>query len=144
MWRFYTLYEQRYSNLRPLLPLVFPKDSENLKKVWHLTLGIGGKNTFKWSEQMKKKKFVKNFFCPLWSKVFKSETTSFHYFSGTDHVTSGPMRGLIENFNWWGWKTDKQINKQTKKQTNMATLWLNRPSGAQSVKMNTVTAGVMT
>ena len=31
--QFYTLYEQKYSTLRPLLSIVFPKDSENLKRL---------------------------------------------------------------------------------------------------------------
>jgi hypothetical protein len=43
-------------------PLLFPKNSEKKeeKKFEHWTLGSGGKNTFKRSEQMKKS--VKNFF----------------------------------------------------------------------------------
>ena len=46
-----------------LFPLVFPKDSENLKS-W--TSGSGEKKTFKWSEQRKKKK-ISNFW-PFLSK----------------------------------------------------------------------------
>ena len=37
---------------------------------------------------------------------------------GTDHVTWGPMRGL-----------EKNCTYVTNKRTDMATLWLNRPSG---------------
>ena len=44
---------------------------------------------------------------------------------GTDHVISGPMRGL-KNCTW--------LRKQTQPQTDMETLWLNLPSGADSVK----------
>ena len=41
----------------------------------------------------------------------------------TDHVISGPMRGAAkENLNRW------------RRQTDMVTLRLNRPSGANSVK----------
>ena len=45
---------------------------------------------------------------------------------GTDHVISGPMRGLKKTAPDGA---DRKINKQTDRQTNMATLWLIRPSG---------------
>ena len=41
---------------------------------------------------------------------------------GTDHVISGPMRGLKKT-------ASDGANRQTNRQTDMATLWLNRPSG---------------
>ena len=44
---------------------------------------------------------------------------------GTDHVISGPMRGA---------KKLHPMAKQTNSQTDMATLRLNWPSGADSVK----------
>ena len=45
---------------------------------------------------------------------------------GTDHVIWGPMRGL-----------EKKMHPmaQTDRQTDMVTLWLNRPSAANSVKL---------
>ena len=61
--QFNTLYEQKFSNLTPLLPLHFPKDSENLKKFKYWTLESGGKKTFKQSEQTKKIS-KKNFLAP--------------------------------------------------------------------------------
>ena len=42
---------------------------------------------------------------------------------GTDHVISGPMRGLKKTASDGG-------NRQTETQTNIATLEMNRPSGA--------------
>ena len=139
-----TIFEQKCSNLRPLLSKTFPQGFLISKKFGHLISRSGGKKTFKRylkSEQMKKK-IRKNFFCrgdfrpflcknvqigdhflPIlfpknseslkfldiqlwevgapnekkiskkktgfsgaildhfWAKMFKSETTSFHYFS---------------------------------------------------------------
>ena len=54
MPRFFTIYEQKYLNLRPLLTISFPKGFGKFKKFGHWTLGNGGKKMFKWSEQMKK------------------------------------------------------------------------------------------
>ena len=45
---------------------------------------------------------------------------------GTDHVISGPMRGLGKNCTWW--------RKHTDRQRDMATIWPTRPSGAELVK----------
>ena len=53
--RYYTLYKQKFSNLRPLLSITFPREFLKSKKFGHGTSGSGGKKTFKRSEQMKKK-----------------------------------------------------------------------------------------
>ena len=53
---FYTLFEHKFSNLRPLLSITFAQGFLISKKLGHWTLGSGGKKTFKRSEQMKKKK----------------------------------------------------------------------------------------
>ena len=66
-------------------PLHFPKDSENLKSVdiWLWEVGtkrhLNGVN--KWKKSIKKTFFGAAILNPLWAKVFKSETTTFHYFS---------------------------------------------------------------
>ena len=62
-WLFYTLFEQKFSNWRPLLSTTFPQGFRISKKFGHWTLGKGGKNTFKTSEQMQKTQ-QKTFFCP--------------------------------------------------------------------------------
>ena len=85
-WRFYTLYGQKFSNLRPLLSITFPQGFQKSKKFGHCTFGSGGKNTFKRRKQMRKRKLLKTFFAVailhhLWAKVFISETTFFNYFS---------------------------------------------------------------
>ena len=49
---------------------------------------------------------------------------------GTDHVTSGPMRGLEKLHS----DTQTQAQTHTDRQTDMAILWLNWHSGADSVK----------
>ena len=72
--RFYTLYEQKCSNLRPLLFITFSQGFWTSKKFGHWTSENGGKNMFKRSEQMKR--HVKNFFChgdfrPFLSKNFQ-------------------------------------------------------------------------
>ena len=43
--RFYTIYEQKFSNLRPFLVITFPQGFQKSKKFGHWTLGSGGKNT---------------------------------------------------------------------------------------------------
>ena len=55
MRRFYTLYEQKFSNLRPLLSINFPQGLQKSKKFRHWTSESGGKKTLKWSAQMKDK-----------------------------------------------------------------------------------------
>ena len=54
---------------------------------------------------------------------------------GTDHVISGPMKGLEENFIRWRRQKDRQT-KDT--HMDMATLWLNPPSGVDSVKIKCI------
>ena len=49
-WQFYTLYEQKYSNPKPLLST--SQGFGKLKKFRHWTSGSGGKKTFKGSEQI--------------------------------------------------------------------------------------------
>ena len=83
--RFYTLYEQKYLNLRPVLFIGFPQGFRKSRKFGHWNSGSGGKKTLKWSEQ-RGKKSVKAFFAAamldhVLAKMFKSETTSFHYIS---------------------------------------------------------------
>ena len=69
VWWFNTLYKQKFSYLRQLLSMTFPKDSKHLKSLDIELREVGA-----------------NLFCaailqPLLVKVFKSETTSSHYFS---------------------------------------------------------------
>ena len=53
--QFYTLYEQKTSNIRQILSISFPQGFQKPKKFGHLNSRSGGKNTFKGSEQIKKK-----------------------------------------------------------------------------------------
>ena len=82
--QFHTLYKLKLTRLKPLLSVAFPQRFGKSKKFGHWTLGRGGKKTFKWSEQMKKICifffFAAAILHPLWAKVLKSETPSFHYF----------------------------------------------------------------
>ena len=51
-WQFYTLCEQKFLNLRPILFITFPQGFKKYKKnVGHWTLGKGGKKTNKQSEK---------------------------------------------------------------------------------------------
>ena len=77
---FFTLYEQKCSNLRPLLSITFPKKFRKSKKFGHWTSGSKGKKTFKRSEQMKKS--VKNFFCTGNYRPFLSKNVQIwdHFF----------------------------------------------------------------
>ena len=46
-WRFYTLYEQKFSNLIPLSPITFPKEFRNSKSL-HIGLQeVGAKKALK-------------------------------------------------------------------------------------------------
>ena len=50
--RFDTLYEKKFSNMRPLLSITFPQGFRKSKKFGHWTSGSEGKKTFKLSEQI--------------------------------------------------------------------------------------------
>ena len=49
--QFYTLFEQVFSNLRPLLSITFPQKFHKPKKFGHWTSGSGGKKAVKRSEK---------------------------------------------------------------------------------------------
>ena len=70
------------------LPFLFPKDSEALKILDIQLREVGAKRPLKKTENQRrpKKSEEKNFFCVaildiFQTKMFISETTSFHYFS---------------------------------------------------------------
>ena len=89
--RFYTLYEQKFSNMRPLLSITFPQGFLKSKKFEYWTSGSGVKiplngvrNADTKKVLLSKAKFAqKQFFCcaailhPLLEKLFISETTFF-------------------------------------------------------------------
>ena len=86
MRRFYALYEQTYSNLRPLLFIRFPQEFRKSKKFGHCTLEkVGQKDvSMEWTKKEKKsvkKNFAATILDHFWAKMFKLETTSFQYFS---------------------------------------------------------------
>ena len=82
MRQFYTLYDQKFLNLSHFSPLLFPKDSGNLK-IWTFDFEKLGQKDI-WTEWTNEKNPQKKLFSPaeilhpLWAKVFKSETTSFY------------------------------------------------------------------
>ena len=82
---FYTLYKQKFSNMRPVLSIIFPQGFQKYKKFGHWTLGSGGKKTGKQSEKhryqnilLSRAKFAQN---------LKSEQTDRH----TDRHTYGQI-----------------------------------------------------
>ena len=88
--RFYTLYEQKFSNLSSTLSITFPQGFQNKKKSAHWTLGSGGNRPLKGVRNTKTKKillrkatfakkitFFVTIFYPLLVNFVKSETTSF-------------------------------------------------------------------
>ena len=52
LWQFYTLYEQKFSNLRPLFSITFPQGFRIFKKFGHCSLQSRGKTTVKRSEKV--------------------------------------------------------------------------------------------
>ena len=84
-WQFYTYYEQKLSNLRPLLLITFSKNPK-IWKVWTFDFGTWGQKDVltEWTNDSSANKFVfsqQQFYSLYEKKFFKSETTSFHYFS---------------------------------------------------------------
>ena len=86
--RFQTILKQKCSYLRPLLSITFPQGFRISKNIGHPTLRSGGKKTVKKTKNQRRPKKVKKktFFCAaildnFQTKMFISETTSFHYFS---------------------------------------------------------------
>ena len=72
--QFKTRYELKFSNLRPLLFIFFPKGFQNLKSLDIRLWEVGPKKTFIWSEQIKKivkKKKIHGNFTPFMSKTFQ-------------------------------------------------------------------------
>ena len=59
--RFYTIFAKKCSNLRPFLSITFPQGFQIFKYFGHWISGSVGKRTVKQSEQMRRKKSVKNF-----------------------------------------------------------------------------------
>ena len=55
--QFYTLYEPKFSNLRPFLIITFPQGFRKFNKFGHWTLGSGGRKAVK---QSKKHQYQKN------------------------------------------------------------------------------------
>ena len=64
-------------------PLLFPKDSENFKSFdigfWEVGAQRRLNGVNKWENPLKKLFLLRRLYTLLWAKVFKSETTSFHY-----------------------------------------------------------------
>ena len=107
----YSLYGQKFSNLRPLRSIItFPLGLQKSKnKFGHWSSGSGGTKTVKRSEKHlyqkspaqqnspQNKLYFRVIFTPFISKIFKSETTSFNFFclkgseslKKTRHPTSG-------------------------------------------------------
>ena len=87
-WRFQTTSQQKSSNVKPLLSITFPQGFRISKNIKHPTSGSGGKKTVK--RYLKSEKSErKNFFCAaildhFQTKMFKCQTTFFHYFSPKD------------------------------------------------------------
>ena len=74
---FYTFYEQKFLNLRPLLSITFPHEFQKSKKFGHWTSGSGGKKIVKLSEKHQYQKtstqkqtnfFLRGHFTPFISK----------------------------------------------------------------------------
>ena len=79
-----TLYEQKFSNLRPFLAITFPQGFRIFEKFGHWTLKQGASRRSSGVNNWKNT--LKTFFAaaillPLWAKVFKSDIIFFHYFS---------------------------------------------------------------
>ena len=111
MRQFYTLYEQKFSNTRPLHSITISQGFGKFKFFGNWTLGSEGKKTFKQSEQMKKKMpfFAAAILHPLRAKVFKYETPSFHYISPRIPKI---LKVWILNFEKWGKNTVKRSEKR--------------------------------
>ena len=80
-------FQTKCSYLRPILSITFPQGFQISKKIGHPTSGSGGKKTAKgYLKSEKSGGGKKTFFCAaildnFQTKMFISETTSFHYFS---------------------------------------------------------------
>ena len=105
-----------------LFPLLFTKDFESLKNVDIQLWEVGATRRFNGTSEVNKWKIIlKKHFSPqrfktmFWAKMFKSETTSCHYFSPKDSESL-----KILDFGKWGTKTFKRYLKseQTDRRTH--------------------------
>ena len=84
--RYYTLHEQKHWFWDRFFPLVLPKDLENLKSLDIGLWEVGAQRRLNWVNKGRiknplKKNFGAAIFDHFWAKMFRSETTSFNYFS---------------------------------------------------------------
>ena len=126
-------------------PLLFPKDSESLKILDIRLREVGAKRQLKKTENQRRPKKVKKktFFCAaildnFQTKMFISETTSFHYFSPKDSESlkildiqlqevgaKGPLNGTSKVSR----HTDGHTDRRTHGQTAISTYRKHRPRG---------------
>ena len=112
--RFCTIYEQKFSNLRPFLFITFPQGFRKSKKFEHWTWGSGGKNTFNLSEQMREEKKCKiNFFCRANFTPFMSNSFQIwdHFFPFLSPKDSENPKVCTLDFRKWGQKIVKMSDK---------------------------------
>ena len=119
--RLNTLYEQKFSHLRPFLSITFPQGFQKSKKFGQWAFGSGGKKTFKRREQIKKS--VKNFFCgddftPLMSISFQIWDQKV----GTLDFGKRGQKTVKQSEKVW------RTNKQTNRHADILTYRRNRPN----------------
>ena len=142
----YTLYEQTFPNLRPFLSLTFSHGFRKSKQFAQWTLEIGGKKAVKGVRNCNYKKillskakfakkksfFLRGDFTPFISKVFQSETTSFHFFPQRFWISKNFRHPTSQS---GGKKTFKrhpkneQTNRQTNTWTDIFTYRMHHPRG---------------
>ena len=131
-----TLYEKKFSNLRPLLSITFSQGFQKSKRFGHWILESGAKKTFKLSEQIKKIR-KKNLFCRCNFTLFLSKSFQIwdHFFQLLFPKDSQNLKSLDIELWKVGAKRSlngvRKCNGQTnrKKQTDISTHRKNRPRG---------------
>ena len=128
---FYTLYDQKFSNLRLIFSITFPKDSKNLKCLYIGPQEVAAKRLLngvnKWKNPLKTF-FAAAILHPLWAIVFKSDTTSFITF-----ITFLQGLQISKLFGHWtvesgGKRTIKRSEKVWRTNTHTDTLTSNSPT----------------
>ena len=125
--QFYTLYEQKTSNIRQILSISFPQGFQKPKKFGHLNSRSGSKNTFK--KKCKKKLFLLRQFYTLYEQKF----SNLQQLLDSEYLKKAWTLGLGK----WKKKTVKRSEKvwQTDKKhkTQIQTFWLIERKGPESL-----------
>ena len=116
---FYTILEEKCSNLRPLFSITFPQGFEISKYFGHWTLGSVGIRTVKRSEQMRRKKICKKLFLTLqFYTIFEQKSSNLRPFLSITFCQGFRISKKLGHWTSGSWsKNTVKLSERTDKHT---------------------------